>query len=715
MNLRKSLFAGLAGLIALSSCQNNSPESKESMIQYPDTKKGAQTDDYFGTSVADPYRWLEDDQSEETKAWVQGQNKVTQAYLSGLPARPKLEKRLTELWNYTKYSAPFRAGNRYYFYKNDGLQNQSVLYTQTSLEATPEVFFDPNTLSDDGTVALAGLAFSKDGKYVAYMLQESGSDWRSIHLMEVEGKKKLEDKVEWVKFSGMAWAGNGFYYSRYDEPKDGEELTASNEHQKVYYHEVGTEQAADRLVYQDPEHPQRGFSASTTEDERFLILGGWESTSGNTLLVKDLSKPNSEFKTLVDNFDNDHSIIGNDGDKMYIVTNLEAPKKRLVTANFGNPAAENWETIIAEQEDVLEGVSMAGGKLFATYMKDAYNQVKQFDLAGTMEKEVTMPTIGSVGGFGGKKEDMELFYTFSSFTFPPSTYRYNIATGESELFRQPEVAFEPDNFETKQVFYKSHDGTEVPMFIVHKKGLKMDGKNPTYLYGYGGFDISLNPSFSVSRLLFIECGGIFAMPNLRGGGEYGEAWHKAGTKMQKKNVFLDFIAAATYLQTNNYTSPEYTAIAGGSNGGLLVGATMTMRPDICKVALPAVGVLDMLRYQYFTIGRAWSSDYGTSEDSKEMFEYLYSYSPLHNIKSGVEYPATLVTTADHDDRVVPAHSFKFISTLQEKQTGSNPVMIRIEEKAGHGAGKPTSKYIEEISDIFAFTFHNMGYEPLADQ
>ena len=681
------------------------------MVEYPNTKAVDQSDEYFGTVVNDPYRWLEDDQSEETKAWVQAQNKVTQAYLSEIPTRPKLEERLTELWNYAKYSAPFRAGDRYFFYKNDGLQNQSVLYTQASLEAEAEVFFDPNTLSEDGTVALAGMAFSKDGKYAAYMLQESGSDWRSIHVMEVEGKKKLDDEVRWVKFSGMAWAGDGFYYSRYDEPKKGEELTASNKNQKVYYHKVGTSQSEDELIYQDEAHPKRGFSASTTEDKRFLVLAGWESTRGNTVLIKDLTKPNSEFKTLVDNFENEHSVIGNEGDQLYVVTNLDAPKQRLVRCAFDKATPEHWETVIAEQDDVLEGVSMAGGKLFATYMKDAYNQVKQFSLEGQMEKEVALPTIGSVGGFGGKKEDMELFYTFSSFTFPPSTYRYNIATGESELFRKPEVPFNPEDFETKQVFYESHDGTKVPMFIVHKKGLEMDGKNPTYLYSYGGFNISLNPGFSVSRLLFVECGGVFAMPNIRGGGEYGEAWHKAGTKMEKMNVFKDFIGAAEYLQREGYTSPEYTAIAGGSNGGLLVGATMTLRPDICQVALPAVGVLDMLRYQHFTIGRAWAADYGTSEDSKEMFEYLYSYSPLHNIEEGVEYPATLGTTADHDDRVVPAHSFKFISTLQKAHEGDNPVLIRIEEKAGHGAGKPTSKYIEEISDVFAFAFYNMGYDP----
>lgn len=702
------LSASAIVLLILGSCQGNNSDTP--MITYPETKKSPQNDDYFGNSVADPFRWLENDQSAETKAWVQAQNTVTNNYLSQIPMREKFHKRLSALWNYEKISAPFKAGERYFFYKNDGLQNQSVLYTQASLEEEATVFFDPNQLSEDGTVALAGISFSKDGKYLAYMLQASGSDWRTIHVMEVATKQKLEDEVAWVKFSGMAWAGNGFYYSRYDEPKEGDELKGANKFQKVYYHEVGTEQSKDQLIYQDEANPDRGFSASTTEDERFLVLAGWESTSGNTLLVKDLQS-NSDFVTLVDDFEHDHSIIGNEGSKLYIVTTLGAPKQRLVSADFAKPTTENWADVIPEQEDVLESVRMSGQRLFAVYMKDAYNQVKQFALDGTLDKEVPLPAIGSVGGFGGDKDDLEVFYTFSSFTFPTSVYRYNIAKGESELFRSPKVDFDPEAFETKQVFFESHDGTKVPMFIVHKKGLELNGQNPTYLYGYGGFNISLNPNFSVSRLLFVESGGVFAMPNIRGGGEYGEAWHKGGIKMDKKNVFLDFIEAAEYLHKEGYTSPKYTAIAGGSNGGLLVGATMTMRPDICQVALPAVGVLDMLRYQNFTIGRAWSSDYGTSEDSKEMFEYLYSYSPLHNVKEGVNYPATLVTTADHDDRVVPAHSFKFISELQSKQSGANPVMIRIEEKAGHGAGKPTSKYIDEISDVFAFTFYNMGVNP----
>jgi prolyl oligopeptidase len=546
---------------------------------------------------------------------------------------------------------------------------------------------------------------------MAYMLQESGSDWRTIRVMDAQTKEVLPDEVRWAKFSGIAWKGNGFYYSRYDAPKAGDELKGANEFQKVYYHQVGTAQTADALVHQDPEHPSRGFSAYTTDDERFLVLAGWESTSGNTLLVKDLSNPKADFAVFADGFEHDHSVVGNVGDKLYILTNQGAPNQRLVAATCAKPAAEQWETVLPEQASVLEAVTLAGGKLLARYMVDAAHQMKQFAPDGTLEYAVELPAIGSVSGFQGKPDDQEVFYSFSSFTFPTSLYRYRIASGTSELFRRPEVDFDPEAFETKQVFYQSHDGTKVPMFIVHKKGIALDGKNPTYLYGYGGFNVSLNPSFSVARLFFMECGGIFAMPSLRGGGEYGEVWHKAGTKMQKRNVFLDFIAAAEYLHREGYTSPDYTAIAGGSNGGLLVGAAMTMRPDLCRVALPAVGVLDMLRYQHFTIGRAWATDYGTSEDSREMFEYLLGYSPVHNVKAGTRYPATLVTTADHDDRVVPAHSFKFIAELQAKQAGPLPVLIRIEEKAGHGAGKPTAKYIEEYADIFAFAFHQMGFVP----
>lgn len=710
-------FFLVALFTSMISCNSGTQEPLEAIAvgPYPETKKADQVDDYFGKQVNDPYRWLEDDNSDETKAWVKAQNALTFKYLDNIPFKSKIKSRLEKLWNYEKVSAPFKEGDNYYFYKNDGLQNQYVLYTQSSLDATPEVFLDPNTFSADGTVSMAGFYVSKDANYAAYQIQRSGSDWREIHVMEIEGKKKLADTIKWVKFSGVSWYKDGFYYSRYDEPKEGDELKGANQFQKVYYHKVGTNQSEDQLVYQDTKNAQRGFSAGVSDDERFMMIYGWESTSGNTLMIKDLEKPNSDFITIIDNFDNDHGIVGTDGDNIYIQTTLDAPNQRLVVVNAANPQVENWKDVLPETDNVLEGVSMAGGKLIAQYMVDARSQVQQYDMAGKMEREIKLPTIGSAGGFGGKKEDKEVFYSFTSFTFPNTIYRYNIETGESTLFRQPKVDFNPADYETKQVKYKSKDGTEVPMFITHKKGLKMDGKNPTYLYGYGGFNISLNPSFSVTRLLFMEMGGVFAMPNIRGGGEYGEKWHEAGTKMEKQNVFDDFIAAAEYLHKEKYTSPDFTAIAGGSNGGLLVGATMTQRPDICKVALPAVGVLDMLRYQYFTIGRAWATDYGTSEDSKEMFDYLYGYSPLHNLKEGTSYPATLVTTADHDDRVVPAHSFKFISELQAKHKGKNPVLIRIEEKAGHGSGVPTSKRIQAAADVYAFVFQNFGVNPFPEQ
>ncbi|MGB0524018.1 MAG: prolyl oligopeptidase family serine peptidase [Flammeovirgaceae bacterium] len=706
-------FALFLLTISIISCNT---EKKEPFMDiafdaYPNTQKVDQTDDYFGTQVADPYRWLEDDNADDTKSWVKAQNKVTFDYLNKIPFRNQIKSRLEKLWNYEKYSAPFKRGGKYYFYKNDGLQNQYVLYTQESLDSEPSVFLDPNTFSEDGTVSLAGFTVSKDGKYAAYQIQRSGSDWREIHVMEIDGMKKLADTISWVKFSGISWYQDGFYYSRYDEPKEGDALKGANQFQKVYYHKVGTTQAEDQLVYQDTEHAQRGFSVATSEDERFLMLYGWESTSGNTLMIKDLTNPKSDFITIIDDFDNDHGIIGNDGDQLYIITTLNAPNQRLVTVSASNPDPSNWKDVLPETENVLQGVNMVGGKLIADYMVDARSQVEQYDMTGKLEREIKLPTIGSASGFDGEKEDKEVFYTFTSFTFPSTIYRYNIESGESTLFRQSKVDFDPNDYETKQVKYKSKDGTEVPMFITHKKGLEMNGKNPTYLYSYGGFNVSLNPGFSVTRLLFMEMGGVFAMPNIRGGGEYGEKWHEAGTKMQKQNVFDDFIAAAEYLHQEKYTSPEFTAIAGGSNGGLLVGATMTQRPDICKVALPAVGVLDMLRYQHFTIGRAWATDYGTSEDSKEMFDYLYSYSPVHNVKKGTAYPATLVTTADHDDRVVPAHSFKFISALQENHDGPNPVMIRIEEKAGHGAGVPTSKRIQATADVYAFVFQNFGINP----
>jgi prolyl oligopeptidase len=716
--MKTNMMIGAALLAGtLFSCNSaKKPEEKKTKIavEYPETTKSDQTDDYFGTKVADPYRWLEDDNSEETKKWVSLQNGVTDNYLAQIPFRNKIHDRLEKLWNYEKFSAPFKAGERYFFYKNDGLQNQYVIYTQESLDGEAKVFLDPNTLSEDGTVSLGGLQMSDDGKYAAYQINRSGSDWQEIYVMDIETQETLSDSIKWAKFSGIAWQGNGFYYSRFDEPKEGDELKGANEYQKVYFHTVGTTQAEDKLVFEDKSNPKRGFSASTTEDEKYLILAGWESTSGNTLMIKDVANSNSQFKTAIDNFDNDHNIIGNDGSKLYIMTNLDAPNMRLVVADASNPAPGNWKDVIPHKDNVLQSVSMVGGKFIAKYMVDARSKVEQYAMDGMMEKEIELPTVGSAGGFGGKKDSKEVFYSFTSFTFPSTIYKYDIESGESTIFRQPEVDFNPADYETQQIFYNSKDGTKVPMFITHKKGLEMDGQNPTYLYAYGGFNISLTPGFSVTRLAFMEMGGVLAIPNIRGGGEYGEAWHKAGTKMQKQNVFDDFIAAADYLKSNKYTSTEKLAIAGGSNGGLLVGATITQRPDLCQVAFPAVGVLDMLRYQNFTIGRAWATDYGTAEDSQEMFDYLYKYSPVHNVKAGTAYPATMVTTADHDDRVVPAHSFKFISALQAGHKGENPVLIRIESKAGHGAGKPTSKIIDEWTDIWSFAMFNFGENPFED-
>ncbi len=655
----------------------HSTSKKEISVQYPETKKTDQTDNYFSTEVADPYRWLEDDRAEDTEAWVAAENDITFGYLNHIPFRDALRDRFKTLWNYPRYSAPFKEGENYFFYKNDGLQNQAVLYIQKSLDDAPEVFIDPNTFSEDGTVALGSVSVSSDGKYAAYSVSRSGSDWQEIEVKEVANRQNLEDELQWIKFSGMAWHGDGFFYSRYDAPEEGsDEFTNKNEYHKVYYHKLGQPQAKDQLIYEDPEHPLRNLYAATTEDERFLIITASEGTSGNALMVKDLQKPDSELVTLVDNFENDHNVIGNIGNTLYIHTNLNAPNWRLVSVDFSNPAAENWQTLIPAKKSLLESASLAGGKLFLSYLEDAYNKV----------------------------------YQFTSFTYPSVIYKYDIPTGKSTVFRESEIDFDIENYETKQVFYESKDGTREPMFIVHKKGLKLDGSNPTFLYSYGGFNINMTPSFKVTILPWLEQGGIYAQPSLRGGGEYGEEWHKGGMKENKQNVFDDFIAAAEYLIAEKYTSKEKLAISGGSNGGLLVGTCMTQRPDLFQVALPAVGVMDMLRYHKFTIGWAWAVEYGSSEDSAS-FQNLYRYSPLHNIKEDIEYPATLITTADHDDRVVPAHSFKFAAALQEKQTGDNPVLIRIETKAGHGAGKPISKVIDEYTDIFAFTWYNMGFVP----
>lgn len=691
------------------SCQ--SPETSiNSVQQYPVTTKTDTVDTYFGQAVPDPYRWLEDDNSVETASWVSAQNEVTFGYLEEIPFKEKIRARMEKLWNYEKYGAPFKGGDYYFFYKNDGLQNQDVLYFRKGIDGTPEVFIDPNTLSSDGTIAISQATPSNDGKFLAYQVSASGSDWKEIRIMEIESRNLLSDAVNWVKFSFIGWFRDGFYYGRFDQPKEGGELKSSNTYHKIYYHQLRTDQAQDKLVFQNNEDAQRTFSAEVTKDERFLIISGAKGTSGNSVHLQDLSNPENPFVVAVGHFDNDHVLVGSEGNYLYFQTNLGAPNQRLVKFTMDNPGPDQWEEVIPETRNVL-AASMAGGKIFGNYLVDAKTEIKQFDLDGKYESTIELPGIGTADGLTGRRDQRPLFYTFTSFTYPTTVFQYDPLTGESELLWQPEVDFNAEDFEVKQEFYQSKDGTRVPMFIVHKKGLEMDGMNPTILYGYGGFNISLKPSFSITRIVWMENGGIYAIPNIRGGGEYGEDWHEAGTKLKKQNVFDDFIAAAEYLTEKKYTSPEYLALFGGSNGGLLVGATMTQRPDLCKVALPAVGVMDMLRYQKFTIGWAWASDYGTANDSEEMFSYLLGYSPLHNLKEGASYPATLITTADHDDRVVPAHSFKFAATLQEKHQGNNPVLIRIDTKAGHGSGKPTSKVIEEYADRWAFAWYNMGVIP----
>lgn len=709
--MKKSLLlVSVIIAIIITSCDQMETKKIEP-APYPETRKVDQADEYFGTEVKDPYRWLEDDNSEETGKWVEAQNEVTFGYLKQIPFREQIEERLTELWDYPKYGVPFREGDNYFFFKNDGLQNQSVLYIQKDLEAEPEVFLDPNTFSEDGTVALSNISFSKDGSYCAYSIARSGSDWNEIFIMEVDSREKLDDHIEWVKFSGISWKSDGFYYSRYDEPGEGEELSGKNEYHKVFYHKLGTPQASDKLVYENDDQPQRNYYAGTTEDEKFLILSESESTSGNALYVKKLDESQKDFIQIAEGFDHEYNVIDNVGNELLILTNWNAPKWQLVLVDPKDPAKENWKVIIPEKEEVLQSVHLIGGKIVAEYMKDAYSKAYIHNMDGGYVADLSLPGIGTLAGMNGKKDDELAFYGFTSFTFPTTIYKYNIDENQSEEYYSAEIDFDANDYETKQVFYESTDGTRIPMFIVHRKDMKMNGKNPCYLYGYGGFNISLTPYFSVTRLLLMENDFVFAVANLRGGGEYGEEWHKQGMKMKKQNVFDDFIAAAEYLITEGYTSSDKLAIAGGSNGGLLVGAVMTQRPDLVEVALPAVGVMDMLRYHKFTIGWAWASDYGTSEDSKEMFEYLHGYSPLHNLGQGVAYPATLITTADHDDRVVPAHSFKFAATLQERHQGENPVLIRIETKAGHGGGKPTSKIIEEYADVWAFTMYNLGVKP----
>ena len=699
--MKKYILIMLCMCIAYS-CKQDTIKHKP----YPQTAKGDVVDDYFGTKIDDPYRWLEDDNSPETTAWVKAQNEVTEDYLSQIPFRNRIRERLTDLWNYPRYTTPFKAGDYYYFRKNDGLQNQSVLYRQKSFDDTPEVFIDPNTLSTDGTVALGGVYFSKDSKYMAYAISKAGSDWTEIFIIDTETGEKLDDHLQWVKFSNAAWKGNGFYYSRYDDPGTAGQFSKQNQFQKVYYHTIGTPQNADKLVYEEKDHPLRYVRAQVTEDENYPILTVSEGTSGNELYFQSLAQPNSKIIPLVKGFNSNNSVIDHYNGRLLVLTDRDASNYRLTSISATEPDTTKWIDVIPENVELLEGVSAGGGKLFAFYLKNASTTIKQLDYRGNKEKEITLPSIGAASGLQGKRDEKTLFYSFVSFTTPATIYRYDVESGQSTVFRQPEVKFNPDDFEIKQIFYNSKDETRVPMFIVHKKGIKLNGKNPVFLYAYGGFNVNMTPSFSAPRILFLENGGVYAVPNLRGGGEFGEEWHKAGMLEKKQNVFDDFIAAAEYLIREKYTSPEKLAINGGSNGGLLVGAVMTQRPDLYKAALPAVGVLDMLRYQKFTVGWGWAVEYGRSENEKD-FGYLYKYSPLHNIKSGVSYPATLITTADHDDRVVPAHSFKFAATLQEKNEGSNPMLIRIESNAGHGAGKPLSKSIDESTDIWSFVFYQL--------
>lgn len=680
-------------------------------FEYPITEKITHIDNYHGTEIPDPYRWLENDTTEAVANWVQAQNKLTFGYLNQIPFRAKIKERLTKIWNYPKYGTPFKRGTNYFFYKNDGLQNQSILYVQQGLNGTPEVFIDPNKFSADGTTSLTTISFSKDNKYVAYGTSGGGSDWNTFHVLDAATKEKLDDKLEWIKFSGAAWFKDGFFYSRYDAPKNGSKLAAKNEYHKVYYHQLGTPQSSDKLIYEDKTKPLRYFHAQTTDDERYLLVTVSEgATSTNALYVKDLRDEKNAFIPVVSNFTAEYNVIDNLGDKLLVQTTYKSPKNQIVLIDPKKPQPANWKTVVPQSDNVITEASLIDNRLIVNYMRNAASEVVAFDVNGKRLHQLKLPTLGTVSGFSGKKEDKEVFYTFNSFTYPSAIYKYTVATNTSELFRKTDLDVTMDGYETKQVFYPSKDGTKVPMFIVHKKGLVLDGNNPTYLYGYGGFNVSYTPSFSISRMLWLENGGVFVLASLRGGGEFGEEWHKAGMTPNKQNVFDDFIAAAEYLIQAKYTSPEKLAIAGGSNGGLLVGAVANQRPELFKVALPAVGVMDMLRFHKFTIGWGWVPEYGSS-DNPAQFKILLQFSPLHNIKDGVSYPATLVTTADHDDRVVPAHSFKYIARLQEKGAGPNPYLIRIAVNAGHGAGKSTAQQIEEATDIWAFIYHNMGVNP----
>ncbi|MBA4066879.1 MAG: S9 family peptidase [Isosphaera sp.] len=692
--------------------------AQEKTLKYPDTKRGDQADDYHGTRVADPYRWLEDDvrKSKDVADWVEAENKVTNAFLETIPQRAAIKQRITDLWNYEKYSAPFKVGGRYFFFKNDGLQNQSVLYTQDRLDGPPRLLIDPNTWSKDGTVAMAGSALSDDARYLAYGVAEAGSDWNTWKVFDVAAGRPLGDEIRWVKFSGAAWTpdGKGFFYSRFPEPQKGAAFQDLNVNMKLYYHRVGTPQTEDVLVYHRPDHPKWGVNAGVSEDGRYLVISVNDGTTSRKVRVvyKDLFEPYGLPVELVDNHDNKFNFLGNDGPVFFFQTDYQAPKYQVIAVDTRTPDRKNWKTLVPEAKEPLEGVDLVGNVFICTYLQDAKTRVKVHDLEGRFVRDVELPGIGTAAGFNGKRTDTETFYTFSSFATPTSIYRYDVLTGQSKLIRQANVKFDPSQYEVKQVFVPSKDGTKVPVFLAHKKGLKLDGTNPTLLYGYGGFNISLTPGFSVSRLQWMEMGGVLAVANLRGGGEYGDTWHRAGTKLQKQNVFDDFIAAAEYLVKEKYTKPEKLAVQGGSNGGLLVGAVMTQRPDLFGACLPAVGVMDMLRFQKFTAGRYWVDDYGSSDDPSE-FEALYKFSPYHALlRNGPrKYPATMVTTADTDDRVVPGHSFKFAAALQAVQTGPAPVLIRIETKAGHGAGKPTAKVIEEVADQWAFLVKVLDFKP----
>jgi prolyl oligopeptidase len=705
-------FFGIVCMITSCSGTQEQPEenTNQQVLVYPDTKTCDTVDTYFGVEVPDPYRWLENDTSAETGEWVKAQNECSFGYLEKIPYRQQLVDQLTEKWNYERISAPFQEGDYSYYYKNDGLQNHAVLYRKGT-DGKEEIFLDPNTFSADGTTSLGSIDFSKDGSLAAYAISEGGSDWRKVIIMDTRTKKQIEDTLFDVKFSGISWLHNsGFYYSSYDKPK-GSELSAKTDQHKLYFHALGTSQKEDQLIFGGTGEKFRYVSGVVSEDQNYLFISGATSTTGNKLYVQQFNKAKPMIRCIVDNFDNDHFVLETVGEDLYIATNLDAPNMRVVKTNASTPEPAHWVDFIPETENVLTPTT-GGGYIFANYMEDAISVASQYDYSGKLVREIELPGVGTASAIGGKKEDETLYYTFTNYLVAGTVYSYDPVSGESKIHAEPKVDFDPDQYVSEQVFYKSKDGTRIPMIITHKKGLEMNGKNPTWLYGYGGFNVSLTPAFSISRTVWLEQGGVYAVPNLRGGGEYGETWHTAGTQQNKQNVFDDFIAAAEYLIAEKYTSSEFLAVNGGSNGGLLVGAVMTQRPELMRVALPEVGVLDMLRYHTFTAGAGWAYDYGTAEDSKEMFAYLKNYSPVHNVKEGVEYPATMVMTGDHDDRVVPAHSFKFAAELQAKQAGTNPVIIRIDVNAGHGAGKPVSMTIQEAADKIAFMLYNMGITEL---